>query len=185
MLSDVILLFAEFFKIGLFSIGGGLATIPFLYDLADKYAWFDRSMVVDMIAVSEATPGAIGINMATFTGFQNLGVFGGALATAGIVTPSVIVIILISRFLEKFRDSAYVERAFSGIRPVVTGLIAFVGIGVIGTALTGAEGGFISGQLRIKETILFVIMAVTSRKVNIHPVFYIAAAAVAGIVFSF
>ena len=95
----MVILFLEFFKTGLFAIGGGLATLPFLYDMADKYDWFTKDMISDMIAVSESTPGPLGINMATYAGFQNMGILGGIIATLGIVTPSMIIIILISKFL--------------------------------------------------------------------------------------
>ena len=85
-------LFYEFFKIGLFAIGGGLATLPFLYNLSDKTAWFTHAQLADMIAVSESTPGAIGVNMATYVGYQTVGFFGGVIATIGLVFPSIIII---------------------------------------------------------------------------------------------
>ena len=97
---SLLILIFEFFKIGLFSIGGGLATLPFLYRLADKYPWFSAKQIPDMIAVSESTPGPLGINMATYTGFQHSGVIGSIAATFGLVLPSVIIIILISKVLE-------------------------------------------------------------------------------------
>ena len=106
---SLLILIFEFFKIGLFSIGGGLATLPFLYRLADKYPWFSAKQIPDMIAVSESTPGPLGINMATYTGFQHSGVIGSIAATFGLVLPSVIIIILISKVLEKFRSNKYVE----------------------------------------------------------------------------
>ena len=89
-----LLLFFEFFKIGLFAVGGGLATIPFLYALSDKYHWFSSAQLVDMIALSESTPGPLGINMATFAGFQTIGVLGGAISTFGLVLPALFVIII-------------------------------------------------------------------------------------------
>lgn len=97
-------LFLEFFKVGLFSVGGGLSTIPFLYELAAKYPWFDEKILMDMIAVSQSTPGAIGVNMATFAGFRAASVLGGIIATLGLVAPSVIVIIIIAHFLNKFKE---------------------------------------------------------------------------------
>ena len=95
----MLVLFGEFFKTGLFAIGGGLATLPFLYDMADKYDWFTKDMIADMIAISESTPGPMGINMATYTGFQNMGLLGSIVATVGLVMPSVIIIIWVSKFL--------------------------------------------------------------------------------------
>ena len=91
-----LLLFFEFFKAGLFAIGGGLATLPFLYDIADKYTWFDEAMLSDMIAISESTPGPIAINTATFIGYQKAGVWGSAAATFGVVLPSFLIISIIS-----------------------------------------------------------------------------------------
>ena len=114
-----ILLFLEFFKTGLFSIGGGLATLPFLYDIADKYPWFDRAVLADMIAVSESTPGPIGINMATYVGYETGGILGGILATVALVLPSVIIIIIIAKFLNKFNENKIVKSAFYGLRPAV------------------------------------------------------------------
>ena len=128
---QLLILFLEFFKIGLFSVGGGLATLPFLYDLADKYPWLSAAQIPDMIAISESTPGPLGVNMATYVGFQCGGVLGGVIATAGLVTPSVIVIIIVYKFLERFRKSTLVENAFYGLRPIVVGLIASAGFGVI------------------------------------------------------
>ena len=120
---QLLILFLEFFKIGLFSVGGGLATLPFLYDLADKYPWLSASQIPDMIAISESTPGPLGVNMATYAGFHCAGPLGSVIATAGLVTPSVIVIIIVYKFLERFRKSTLVENAFYGLRPIVVGLI--------------------------------------------------------------
>lgn len=110
----LITLFLEFFKIGLFSVGGGLATLPFLYDLADRYDWFTRVQLIDMIAISESTPGPIGVNMATFAGYNTAGIIGGFTATMGIVVPALLVIITIAKVLDKFKDNKYVQSAFYG-----------------------------------------------------------------------
>ena len=111
-------LFYEFFKTGLFAIGGGLATLPFLYDMADKYPWFTRTDLANMIAVSESTPGPIGVNMATYVGFTTGGILGSIIATCGLVLPSLIIIIIIAKFLESFQDNRFVQSAFYGLRPV-------------------------------------------------------------------
>ena len=107
----------EFFKTGLFSIGGGLATLPFLYEMSDHTGWFTHTDIADMIAVSESTPGAIGINMATYAGYKTSGILGGFCATVGLAMPSIIIILIVAHFLNKFRDSRYVARAFYGLRP--------------------------------------------------------------------
>ena len=131
----LLLAFYEFFKTGLFALGGGLATIPFLTEMMNKYHWFTADMLTDMIAVSESTPGAIGINMATYTGYHINGVLGGIIATLGLVAPSIIVICIVAQFLKKFKDSELVKSVFYGIRPAVTALIASAGITIFIAAL--------------------------------------------------
>ena len=124
-------LFWEFFKTGLFAIGGGMATLPFLYDMADKTGWFTRAQLADMIAVSESTPGPIGVNMATYVGFLTGGVPGAVTATVGLIAPSVIVILIVAAFLQEFRASKYVAGAFYGLRPASTALITAAGLVVV------------------------------------------------------
>lgn len=187
----LLLLVYEFFKIGLFSIGGGLATLPFLYQLADKYDWFSYEMIMDMVAISEATPGPIGVNMATYVGFQYAGIFGGIIATTALVFPSVVIIIWISKFLEKFKDNKYVKDVFYLLRPTVTGLIAFAGFGVIVSAIFGVDGigmltqdKFLSGIVS-KEMLLFVVLLFLTNKFPKHPIVYIALGGVVGVLFAF
>ncbi|MGN0467962.1 MAG: chromate transporter, partial [Acutalibacteraceae bacterium] len=117
-------LFARFFSVGLFSVGGGLATLPFLQSMGEATGWFNAADISNMVAISESTPGPLGINMATYVGFQVAGVPGSILAPIGLVTPSVIIIIIISRILVKFRDSKYVDNAFYGLRAASVGLIS-------------------------------------------------------------
>ena len=124
-------LFWEFFKTGLFAVGGGLATLPFLQDMADRTGWFTHAQLADMLAVSESTPGPIGVNMATYVGFTTGGVGGALVATIGLVTPSVIVILIVAAFLKAFRDSKWVNAAFYGLRPASTALVAAAGISVV------------------------------------------------------
>ena len=119
-------LFWEFFKIGLFAVGGGMATIPFLYDLSDRTGWFTYTQLADMIAISESTPGPIGVNMATYVGYEMSGVLGSISTTLGFVAPSIIIIVIVSIFLQKFRDNRYVESAFYGLRPVLAAFLAIV-----------------------------------------------------------
>lgn len=187
---QLVILFLEFFKIGLFSVGGGLATLPFLYDLANKYEWLRLEQIPNMVAVSESTPGPLGVNMATYAGFQCAGVLGSVVATLGLVTPSVIIIIFVYCFLEKFRSSPMVERAFYGLRPVVVGLIGAAGFGVVAMALlhmqvVQIEGVHnIVGWFRWKECILFLLIFFASKKwKKIHPVAFIMVGAFAGILF--
>ena len=187
---DILILIFEFFKIGLFSVGGGLATLPFLYRLADKYPWFSTSQIPDMIAISESTPGPLGVNMATYTGFQHSGVIGSICATVGLIFPSVVIIILVSKVLEKFRSNKYVNHAFYGLRPAVMGLIAAAGFGVlIGALFHSAKPedlnlGNIGSMVGIEECILFVVLLFATNKWKKHPIFYIVLSAVVGIIFA-
>lgn len=171
------LLFYEFFKIGLFSIGGGLATLPFLYTLAEKRPeWFSAKNIVDMLAISESTPGPIGINIATYAGFLTAGPLGGLIATIGEVTPSVIIICIIARFLGHFDKNPLVRDAFYGLRAAVIGLIIFAGSKVFAVTL------FNAGGLRYVETGLFVVLfglAMKFRKV--HPLIWIVLGAILGL----
>lgn len=182
-------LFIEFFKVGLFAVGGGLATLPFLYDIAVRYDWLPIELMPDMIAVSESTPGPIGINMATYAGFNAYGVLGGVVATFSLVLPSVIVIILISKFLARFNENPLVQSAFTGLRPAVTGLIAAAGWQVFSISIVnlGAleQGGSWLYLINWKAAGLFVILWVLNRKFKGHPLYYIAGAAVAGILLQF
>ena len=183
-------LYWEFFKVGLFAVGGGLATVPFLYDMGEKTGWFTASTVADMIAVSESTPGPIGVNMATYTGYSTAGILGGICATLGLVTPCIIVILLIALFLKSFRDNRYVTAAFTGLRPASTGLIAASGLSIavmcfIDTAALSA--GDILHAVRLPQLILVAAVLVLTRWVKptkkLHPIIFIAASAVVGIVF--
>ena len=186
MIVTLVTLFVEFFKTGLFAIGGGLATLPFLYDMADKYPWFDREMLVDMIAVAESTPGPIGINTATYAGYNAAGIAGGIVATFGLVLPSYIVIVIVAKFLSQFSQNPIVRSAFYGLRPAVTGMIAASGLSVVRTALlTDVLPSSFDGLLYFFDwpaIILFIVLWVLYQKFKLHPIFYIAAAAVAGIV---
>ena len=120
----LIRLFFEFFKAGLFAIGGGMATLPFLYNISDKTGWFTYGQLADMVAIYESTPGPMGVNMATYVGFTTAGPVGAVIATLGLITPSIIVILIIAGFLKAFKTNKYVQNAFYGLRPASTGLIA-------------------------------------------------------------
>lgn len=182
-------LFFEFLKIGLFAVGGGMATLPFLHNLGEATGWFDEGLITNMIAISESTPGPIGINMATYVGYNVAGIPGGILATLGEVIPSIIIVILISKSLQKFRNNKYIDYAFYGLRPAVTGLIAAAAISVIKVSiftfsLYEKTGNFVD-LINIKKLMLFVVMFYAIRKFKKHPVLYIAIAAVTGVIFAF
>lgn len=183
-----LLLFYEFFKTGLFAVGGGLATLPFLYDMADKYPWFDQQMLADMIAISESTPGPIGINMATYAGFHSGGILGGLVATAGLVLPSIIVIVIIAKFLSKFSENKFVKGAFYGIRPAVTALIALACVEIYNIAFLTIPAFSASHNpsdlLNWKAFALFILLFAQYKIVKKHPIIYIAEGAALGIIFS-
>jgi chromate transporter len=182
----LLVLFAEFFKIGLFSIGGGLATVPFLYELSSRYEWLTVADIATMIAVAEATPGAIGVNMATFAGFRCAGVPGGIIATLGLITPSIVIVVIIARILDQFRENRTVAAVFYGLRPAATGLIAAAGFGILRLSLVSDTAGAWYTFFKWRELILFVVIFVLLQCLKKskagHPVLYLAAAAVAGVV---
>ena len=178
----LLLMCAEFFKTGLLSVGGGLATLPFLYSMADRYPWFTRAQLGDMIAVSESTPGPMGVNMATYAGYTAFGVPGALLATCSLVLPSFIVIVIVSRFLKRFRGSIIVRRILEGLRPASVGLIAAAGFGILKIALQinpGAEM-WISWKALGTGMVLALLYAVFGKKV--HPILFIGLGAAAGLV---
>ncbi len=186
-------LFFEFFKTGLFSIGGGMATLPFMYDISTRTGWFTHEMLADMIAVSESTPGPIGVNMATYVGYITAGYIGSVVATAGLVTPEIIVILLIARAMKSFRDNPMVDAGFYGLRPCSVGLIAAAGLLVVRISLFNADlysrTGSLADLFNFRAIALAAVLLVCTRGVKklkgLHPVFFILASAVIGIVFSF
>lgn len=185
-------LFYEFFKVGLFSIGGGLATIPFLTDLSSRTDWFSPEELANMIAISESTPGPLGVNMATYVGFHTGGIPGGIIATLGLVCPAIVIITLIAGFLKKFRASRTVDAVFYGIRPASTALIAAALAEVVSIALmfrevivpeTGAVRTqlFHWGAIALAAAI-FICLRIKPLK-KLHPIVFIAISAVFGIIF--
>ena len=187
-------LFFEFFKTGLFAVGGGMATLPFLYDMSARHPdWFTTAQLADMIAVSESTPGPIGMNMATYVGFRTAGVPGGFIATLGLAAPSVIIILIVARVLKQFRENRYVDAAFYGLRPCSVGLIAAAGLLVVKIALFDFDAYAASGALgdlfNVKALILAAVLLVLTRLVKqtkkLHPIFFILGSALVGVLFSF
>ena len=174
----------EFFKTGLFAIGGGLATLPFLREISLKYNWYTLSELSNMIAIGNATPGPIGVNMATYAGFTTGGVGGGVLATIAMVIPSFVVILIVASILDKFRNSIYVEGAFKGLRPAVVAMISIALIELGREVFLKANALVWYQGISVKHIILFAGLFLLSRlqkKNNI--LLYIAIGAVAGIIF--
>ncbi len=186
-------LFYEFFKTGLFAVGGGMATLPFLYSMSDATGWFSHGQLADMIAVSESTPGPIGVNMATYVGFTTAGLPGALAATLGLVTPSIIIILIIARVLQAFRQNRVVDAAFYGLRPCSVGLIAAAGLLVVKIAVFNfdlyAQTGAIGDLLNLKALLLAAVLVVLTRYVKatkkLHPIVFILGSAAAGVLFSF
>ena len=192
-------LFFEFFKIGLFSVGGGLATLPFLQDLSARTGWFTIDDISNMIAVSESTPGPIGVNMATFAGYTTalnefgntlLGILGGIVSTLGLIAPAIIIIMIVASVLEKFKENKIVKGAFYGLRAVSIALVVSAFAGVVKTALLNVDAfsktGNIVDLFFIKGLILAVVIFALSKIFKkLHPTVLILLSAVVGIIFNF
>ena len=179
-------LFWEFFQTGLFAVGGGMATLPFLYSISDRTGWFTHQQLADMIAVSESTPGPIGVNMATYSGYITAGIPGAIISTTGLITPSIIVILLVAAFLNAFHENKYVNAVFYGLRPASSAMITAAGLIL---ARVVFFGGAFTNPVNIKAVILAVVLLVCTHVVSLtkklHPVVWIVVAAIAGILFRF
>ena len=178
-------LFVEFFKTGLFALGGGLATLPFLMELTEKYGWFSAAELTDMIAVSESTPGPIGVNMATYSGFHTAGVPGAIVATMALVLPSILIIVLIAIFLSGLSENRIVQGVFYGILPAVAALIASAVIGLFKTSLfVNSESGMLTPVwgVILLAAFTFGLLNIPRLK-HLHPVAFLAFGAVMGILF--
>ena len=187
---NLLLLMAEFFKTGLFSVGGGLATLPFLYEMSNRHPeWFTHADIADMIAISESTPGAIGINMSSYAGYRAAGIPGGILASLALALPCVIIILIIARFLARFRQNRYVEGAFYGLRPASIAMISAAGLNVARIALVRLDAltsGAGLGEFFIwKALVLAVLIFIGQKKLKWSPVIFIALSAVVGVIFKF
>ena len=183
-------LFYEFFKTGLFAVGGGLATLPFLQQMSVKTGWFTLGQLADMLAVSESTPGPIGVNMATYVGYLAAGVPGAIVATLGLITPSLLIILLVAALLRNFKESRLVQGAFYGLRPASTGLVAAAGLHTVRLTFwngAAAADGWLAA-LHWKGMILAALLLVVTRvgpQKKLHPIVWILLSAAAGVVFRF
>lgn len=166
-------LFFEFFKIGLFSFGGGYATLPFLYHIADVYNWYTPQQLSDMIAVSSITPGPVGVNVATFSGFVSAGILGSLIATTSVILPSYILVVIISKLLEKFKSNKNVQAAIYGLKPAGCGLLGAVGFNIF------------KDNISLWGIFLLVILILLGIKKKRDPLFYLAISAAAGLILGF
>lgn len=178
----MLLLIFEFFKIGLFSVGGGLATLPFLYDIAEKYPWFTQTQLIDMIAISESTPGPIGVNMATFAGYQAAGILGGIMATVAMAIPAIIIISTIAKLLDKFKNNKYVNAAFYGLRPAVAALIFASAFDILKASLMNFDTEVIYEMFNLPAILLMVVLYWAIVKYKKHPIIYLLSAALVALV---
>jgi len=189
----VLTLFLEFLKIGMFSVGGGMATLPFIYALSEKTGWYSVQEIADMLAVSESTPGPIGINTATYVGYKVAGVPGALAASVGIIIPGLLLVIIIMTVLNKFRDNKYVNGAFYGLRPASIGLIIAAGLLVAKITLltlpqyqeTHALLDLFNWKALLLAAVLLVFTRYIKQTKNLHPIFFIAASALIGVIFDF
>ena len=189
-------LFWEFFKTGLFAIGGGMATVPFLQDISAKTGWYTAGQLADMIAVSESTPGPLGVNMATYVGYTvgseqlgspAMGILAAVIATLGLIAPSVIIIIIIAYFLKRFRSSTLVDAALYGLRPASVALISAAGVDIVLIAVLPVDSIYHIAQSALSWKALVLAAAVAAatnwkKLKNLHPIWFIAASAILGVV---
>ncbi|MCL2233031.1 MAG: chromate transporter [Treponema sp.] len=177
-------LFANFAKIGLFAIGGGLATIPFFFQLAENHPeWLSREMIGNMLAIAQASPGAIGPNLSAYAGLLYAGIPGGYMAAFGLVAPAVVIIIIVARTLQAFRESVVVKNLFSGFRPAAAGLLSAAAFSVIALSLWNAAAPAWYAHIRWKEALIFAILFFLVVKFKKHPIVYVIAAGAAGVIF--
>lgn len=165
-------LFLEFFHIGLFSFGGGYATLPFLYHIAENQGWYTTKQLTDMIAVSSITPGPVGVNVATFAGYTTSGILGALVATSSVILPSLIIVIIISKLLEQFKHNKYVKSVIYSIKPAGCGLLGAVAVDMFLT------------DLSVRGVVLLLILFGFSLSKKHDPVFYLGLSAIAGLLIS-
>ena len=180
---ELLTLCVEFFKTGLFAVGGGLATLPFLTQMQQTYGWFSAEELANMIAVSESTPGPIGVNMATYVGYSTYGVLGGLCATLSLVLPSLIIILIIAKAMDRYQKSPLVQNMFAFMRPAVAGLIAAAGFEVLKIALFRQAESFMASinWVAVALYVLLVVLVHLRPLKKLHPIVFIAVGAVAGI----
>ncbi|MBQ1565426.1 MAG: chromate transporter [Clostridia bacterium] len=190
-LSKLAILFFEFFKTGLFAVGGGLATVPFLRDMGAAYGWLSEAELANIIAIAESTPGPIGVNAATYVGYLVCGIPGAVVATIGLVTPSVIIIVLIAKAIKKYYNSYLVQSLFKALRPAAIGLITAAGFSLLLTSL-GVKANFLRftfsadwySLLKLGIYGVFVFFAFWKKTAKIHPFFYILTGGAIGAILS-
>ncbi|QIB27683.1 chromate transporter [Caloranaerobacter azorensis] len=165
-------LFISFLKIGVFSFGGGYAMLPLIQEeVITKNGWINLKEFIDILAISQMTPGPIAINSATFLGYKIGGILGAVVSTLAVITPSLVIILLIAHFLRKFKESKYVDWFFKGLRPIIIGLIASAAILVAKNTIIDIKSLIIT---------LAIFYLVTYKK--LHPILCIVIAGGLGVI---
>ena len=180
---SLLFIFIEFFKIGLFSVGGGLATLPFLFEIADKHEWLNYEMIGNFLAIAQSSPGAIGVNMAVQTGYQAGGILSGGIAALSLVSPALIIITAVSKVLNSIKENKIVNSVFAGLRPAASGLLAAAGFTTLKLSLYNGGASVFYEMLRVKELFIFACLFFLVFKFKKHPVIYIIIGAASGIIF--
>lgn len=175
-------MFWAFFQVGLFSIGGGYAAIPLIYDqVVNTYAWLNMNEFSDIITISQMTPGPIAINCATFVGIRIVGIWGAIIATVGCVLPSCAIVLILAILYKKYRDLKYVQGILDGLRPAVVGMIASAGFAIIMTALWKENTiSFNINNIDYAAAALIAVCVLSLRKTKINPTFIMLGAGVFG-----
>lgn len=184
MFATFLHLFWGFFKIGLFTVGGGYAMLPLMQQEVARYSWITAGEFVDIIAIAEMTPGAIAVNTATFAGFRTAGIAGALVATASLILPSLLIIVPLSNLWETYQDHVVLKAVFAGIKPAVAGLIGAAAIYIAETALLYDPLLSHRGGLPIDLRSMFIVVAVfiAVRKWNFDPIKAIILAAATGLI---
>ncbi len=164
-------LFLQFFHVGVFSFGGGYATLPFLYDIADKFHWYSAKQLTDMLAISSITPGPVGVNVATFAGFTTAGILGSLVATTAIILPSYIIVTIVFKVIDKFRTNRNIKGAIRGLKPAGCALLSAVGIKLLFTS-----------NLHLLGTLILLGFLILSIKKKQDPLFYLGISALLGLI---
>lgn len=164
-------LFLQFFHVGVFSFGGGYATLPFLYDIADKFHWYSAKQLTDMLAISSITPGPVGVNVATFAGFTTAGILGSLVATTAIILPSYIIVTIVFKVIDKFRTNRNIKGAIRGLKPAGCALLSAVGIKLLFTS-----------NLHLLVTLILLGFLILSIKKKQDPLFYLGISAILGLI---
>ena len=164
-------LFLQFCHVGVFSFGGGYATLPFLYDIADKFHWYSAKQLTDMLAISSITPGPVGVNVATFAGFTTAGILGSLVATTAIILPSYIIVTIVFKVIDKFRTNRNIKGAIRGLKPAGCALLSAVGIKLLFTS-----------NLHLLGTLILLGFLILSIKKKQDPLFYLGISAILGLI---